>query len=250
MTFTGLSSCFRPKASDSVHIAFNPAYSSGSPMPHSGHNIGYPQSTVKQRRHGAYCGSPHFHDISSISLLDEILANIHKLVDRRYIMGLEAYSKTTVVDNVTKVVAAHHNDQEDQLVALTNHALALQSLMVQGVLFGTVAAGVAAEKPVFVAPYACRLGSLHLVNGATLAANGTNYTRLELVNKGASGSGSTVLATFDGSTESFTAFDAIIKSVGTVDLAAGDVLTLKKTDFSAGALVSDLLVEVGFKPVP
>ena len=165
-------------------------------------------------------------------------------------MGLEVYAKTTVQDNVNKVVAAHHNDQEDQLEALTNQALTMESLMVQGAVFGTVSAGTGAERPVFVAPVACRLGSLHLVNGATLAAHGTNYTRLELVNKGASGVGTTVLATFDGSTESFTAFDAVIKTVGAIDLAAGDVLSLKKTDFSAGALVTDLLVQVGFKPVP
>ena len=165
-------------------------------------------------------------------------------------MGLSAYSKTIVQDNVDRVVAAHHNNQENQLEALTNHNLTLQSLMVQTLGFGTVAAGTNSEKPAFVAPFACRLNSMHLINGAALAANGTNYTKLELVNKGASGGGTTVLATFDGSLESFTAFDAVVKSLGTTDLIAGDVLSLRKTDTGTGMLVTDLFVVVNYKPIP
>lgn len=165
-------------------------------------------------------------------------------------MGLSAYSKTIVADNVDRVKAEHHNNQENQLDALTTHGLTLQSLMAQELAFGTVAAGSSVEKPAFVAPAACRLGSMYLVNGANLAANGVNYTKLELVNKGASGGGTTVLATFDGSTESFTAFDTVVKSLGTTDLAAGDVLSLRKTDTGAGALVTDLLLVVNYKPIP
>lgn len=165
-------------------------------------------------------------------------------------MGLETYEKTTVIDNVTRVVAAHHNDQEDQIEALTDHALTMQSLMVQNTSFGTVSAGSGSEKPVFVAPVACRVTAVWLINGAALAANGSNYTTLDLVNKGASGSGTTDLATFDGSTESFTAYDAVEKTLGTTDLVAGDVLTLKKTDTGSGALVTDLLVVVAYRPVP
>jgi hypothetical protein len=165
-------------------------------------------------------------------------------------MGLSAYTKTIVQDNVDRVVASHHNNQENQLDALTTHGLALQSLMAQNLAFGTVAAGTNSEKPAFVAPFACRLGSMWLVNGALLAANGVNYTKLELVNKGASGTGTTVLATFDGSTESFAAFDAVIKSLGTTDLVAGDVLSLRKTDTGAGMLVTDLLLVVNYKPIP
>lgn len=165
-------------------------------------------------------------------------------------MGLSAYTKTIVTDNVDRVVASHHNNQENQLDALTTHGLALQSLMTQNLAFGTVTAGTNSEKPAFVAPFACRLGSMWLVNGAALPANGVNYTKLELVNKGAGGAGTTVLATFDGSTESFTAFDAAIKSLGTTDLVAGDVLSLRKTDTGAGMLVTDLLLVVNYKPIP
>lgn len=165
-------------------------------------------------------------------------------------MGLETYEKTTVTDNVTRVVAAHHNDQESQIEALTNHALTMQSLLSQNTSFGTVSAGSGAEKPVFVAPVACRVTSVWLINGAALAANGSNYTTLDLVNKGASGSGTTELASFDGSTESFVAFDAVEKTLGTTDLVAGDVLSLKKTDSGAGALVTDLLIVVNFRPIP
>jgi hypothetical protein len=165
-------------------------------------------------------------------------------------MGLASYTKTTVQDNVDRVVASHHNNQENQLESLTNHSLAMQSLLSQSALFGTVAAGTASEKPVFVAPYACRVTAMWLVNGANLTANGINYTTLDLVSKGASGAGTTVLTTFSGATESFTAFDAVLKTLGTTDLAAGDVLSLKKTDFGAGMLVTDLLVLVAYKPIP
>lgn len=165
-------------------------------------------------------------------------------------MGLSAYTKTIVQDNVDRVVASHHNGQENQLEALTTHGLALQSLMAQNLTFGDEPAGVNAEKPAFVAPYACRLVSMWLVNGAALAANGVNYTKIELVNKGSGGSGTTVLATFDGSAESFVAFDAVIKTLGTTDLVAGDVLSLRKTDTGAGAGVTDLLMVLNYKPVP
>jgi hypothetical protein len=164
-------------------------------------------------------------------------------------MGLTTYVKTIVQDNTDKVVASHHNNQENQLAVLTDNALATQALIVQNAMFGTVGAGAAAEKAVFVAPTACRVYGMSLVNGASVASNGINYTKLELVNKGATGSGTTVLTTFDGSADSFTTFDASSETFS-ADLSAGDVLTLKKTDFGAGAAVSELLCSVSYKPIP
>ena len=164
-------------------------------------------------------------------------------------MGLTVYVKTIVQNNVDKVEASHHNNQETQLAALTDNALIIQTLVAQNVVFGSVGAGVGAEQAVLVAPAACRVYGISLVNGANLAANGINYTKLELVNKGSSGSGTTILATFDGSADSFTAFDASVKTFS-VDLESGDVLALKKTDFGAGAAVTDLLCSVSYKPIP
>ena len=117
-------------------------------------------------------------------------------------------------------------------------------------LYGTVAAGSGADKAVMVATGKCRLSQLTLVNAAALAADGTNNTKLELVNKGSDGTGTTVLATFDSATESFAAFDAVVKPIaGLIILEANDVLALVKTDSGSGAAVTDLLSSVGYEPI-
>lgn len=168
--------------------------------------------------------------------------------------GLQPYNPVIVQDGVTRIVAANHNTQENQLVALTTHALALELLPAQNVQFGSVAAGTNAEKAVFTAPAPCQLINLELVNGANLGNDPVNRTRLDLVNRGSNGIGSAVIATFDGTTDSFTAFKTFLRPVLSgsvaVSLAQGDVLTLRKTDFGAGGAVTDLLVSVSCKPIP
>lgn len=164
-------------------------------------------------------------------------------------MGLTPYTPHTVRDNIDIVTAADHNNQEDQLVALTNNALQQQLLPTQTVQFGTVAAGTLIEKSVFVAPAACVLANLQLVNSLATAANPLNNTRLDLVYKGGNGIGHTVLATFDGSKDAFVAWDAFIRGIAGTTLAMGDVLTLKKTDTGTGGAVTDLLVSVSYAPV-
>lgn len=164
-------------------------------------------------------------------------------------MSLNPYTPHQVRDNIDRVTAADHNNQENQLVALTNNALQQAKLPAATLQFGTVAANAAAEKSVFVAPYQCVLGNLQLVNGLSVVANPLNNTRLDLVNKGSSGIGNTVIATFDGAKDAFTAFDAFIKGIVNVTLNIGDVLTLRKTDLGTGAAVTDLLVSVSYTPV-
>ena len=125
------------------------------------------------------------------------------------------------------------------------------TMFCKSVIYGSISAGTDTEKPVFVAPNACRLTDLTLINSAALAIDGTDNTKLELINKGFDGTGTTVLATFDNATEAFVAFDAVIKSIsGQVDLAAGDVLTLKKTDTGVGAATDELFVAVSYSPIP
>ncbi len=163
-------------------------------------------------------------------------------------MSLNPYTSHTVRDNLDRVVASDHNNQENQLVALTNNALQQAKLPAGTVQFGTVAATIAAEKAVFVAPSQCILSNLQLVNSLSVASNPLNNTRLDLINKGNQGIGNTVLATFDGAKDAFTAFDAFIKGIVNVTLNMGDVLTLKKTDLGTGAAVTDLLVSVSYTP--
>ncbi|MEM3000587.1 MAG: hypothetical protein QXU32_00845 [Nitrososphaerales archaeon] len=165
-------------------------------------------------------------------------------------MGLGPYTKTIVQDNVTRILATHHNTQENQIEALTDYALAINNMVADSVNFGTVAAGVATERPVFVAPADCRVYGVILVNSDNVPANSVNYTKLELVNKGSTGSGSIVIATFDGSNTSFTAFDAVSLSMTAVDLSANDVLTIRKSDTGTGANVTNLLVKILYRPIP
>lgn len=164
-------------------------------------------------------------------------------------MSLKPYTPHIVRDNIDIATAADHNNQEDQIVALTNNALQQAKLPMSTVSFGTVAAGTAAEKAVFVAPAACVLVNLQIVNSLTTVSNPLNNTRLDLINRGANGIGNTVLATFDGAKDAFTAFDAFIKGIVNTSLNIGDVLTLKKTDLGTGAAVTDLLVSVSYSPV-
>lgn len=164
-------------------------------------------------------------------------------------MPLNPYTPHIVRDNIDRVVAADHNNQENQLSALTNNALQQAKLPTQTVQFGTVNAAVGAEKPVFVAPNQCVLGNLQLVNSLSVASNPLNNTRLDLINKGKDGIGNTVIATFNGATDAFVAFDAFLKGIVNVTLNTGDVLTLKKSDLGTGAAVTDLLVSVSYSPV-
>ena len=168
--------------------------------------------------------------------------------------GLQPYSPVIVQDGTTRIVAANHNTQEVQLVALTTHALALELLPTQAIQFGTVAAGVNAEVAVFTAPAPCQLLNMQLVNGASLGNDPVNFTRLKLVNRGSNGTGATIIATFDGTSDSFLAFDTFVRSIQSgsnpVNLAAGDVLTLQKVDGGAGKAVTGLLVSVSYKPIP
>lgn len=163
-------------------------------------------------------------------------------------MSLKPYTPHTVRDNVDIVTAADHNNQEAQLVDLTNNALQQAALPTQTIQFGTVAAGVVVERAVFVAPAPCALGNLQLVNSLTTVSNPLNNTRLDLINKGNNGIGNTVLATFDGAKDSFVGFDAFIKGIVNTTLNMGDVLTLRKTDLGTGGAVTDLLVSVSYSP--
>jgi len=114
--------------------------------------------------------------------------------------------------------------------------------------YGSIAAGSAAEKSVFTAPDKCVVRNLYLTNGAALAIDASNNTKLELINKKADGTGATVLATFDQTTEAFVAFDVVVKSLSDVVLNKEDVLSLKKSETGTGGAVTDLLVEINYKP--
>jgi len=115
--------------------------------------------------------------------------------------------------------------------------------------YGTIAAGTGAEKSVFVSPEECKLSDLRLVNTSALAADPSNNTKLELINKGIDGLGTAVLATFDSATEFFVAYKSITKTLSGTILPKDTVLALKKTDEGTGAGVTDLFLSIGYTPI-
>lgn len=166
-----------------------------------------------------------------------------------------AGSERVRVDDAIAAETLRAQTAEDEII--TRAALeqaknnAQDAMFSKQLMFGTVVAGTDVERPVIVVPGDCRLSQLSLVNAVALAADGANNTKLELINRGSDGLGSGVLATFDSATEAFVAFDAVTKLIGgPVDLVAGDVLSLKKTDTGAGAPVTDLLVSISCAPIP
>jgi len=148
-----------------------------------------------------------------------------------------------------KIVGSMIEELEAERLLVDTALDLVESMLVQSAHFGTVAASTDDDKPVFVAPFACTLGSLFLINAANLPLDGTNNTVLTLVNKGADGTGTAVIATFDNETEAFLDFVAVEKVITAVTLVKGDVLSIVKTDAGTGAVVSDLQVAVSYKPV-
>ena len=153
------------------------------------------------------------------------------------------------IESLTRLLNVCLSDLDDIACKLTQDNLKIYDLICKAVQFGTVAASTASEKTVFVAPAQCKVSGLSLVNGAVLSIDGTNSTKLELINKGADGTGTTVLATFDQATEAFVAFDEVLKAISDVILSKGAVLSLKKSETGTGGAVTDLFVAVNYKPM-
>lgn len=110
------------------------------------------------------------------------------------------------------------------------------------------------EYPIFVAPHPCKLSKVSVTAQASVVAHATNRKDLNVKNKGASGAGTTVVASFDmdtPTTDDLTAFDEKVIFAPTdpasyVTLAAGDVLTLEVEDNGTSPAFPQLhvLVEV------
>jgi hypothetical protein len=87
-----------------------------------------------------------------------------------------------------------------------------------------------------------------LTTPVAVAANATNYRIFTLQNRGAAGTGTTVLATLDTSTTGFVAHDEreMVLSATPADLevAAGDILAIVETVAAAGVAHSGFLASV------
>lgn len=102
-------------------------------------------------------------------------------------------------------------------------------------------AGTAQDQVIGTAPFAGVVQAVTIVPEANVTGNATNYRNFRVVNKGQTGSGSTVVATFATSStpaNDLTAFDektvALSGTPANLVVAAGDVLVADETVAASG----------------
>jgi hypothetical protein len=114
------------------------------------------------------------------------------------------------------------------------------------------------EQRLFVATRKCRVTSIEGISDIAVTGDNTNTTNLDVVNKGAAGAGTTVVASLALPTGvNLVAFQkfalalvgAAIIAAGGIDLNEGDVLTIKYTKVGTGVAVGPCLWQVDYVPV-
>jgi len=112
-------------------------------------------------------------------------------------------------------------------------------------------AGAAQDQTVGTAPFAGEVTAVSIIPEAAVTANGTNYRTFRLVNKGQSGAGSTVVASFatdTPTTDDLAAFDekalTLSATAANLDVAAGDVLAADETVAGSGVAHSGYRIKV------
>ena len=117
---------------------------------------------------------------------------------------------------------------------------------------GTVDASGPDERPVFVANDACRILAVNLVDTAAKTGHADNYGKYELINKGAAGAGTGVVASRYSdtpTTDNIAAYVAwpltVSGTASLLNLDAGNVLQFKASEegsAASGDLTDALLV--------
>lgn len=112
-------------------------------------------------------------------------------------------------------------------------------------------AGTAQDQTIGEVPFAGTVTGVSLISEANLAANATNYRTFTVINKGADGNGTTVVATYatdTPTTDDAADFDekAITLSVvsGATTVAAGDILAVAETVTGTGLAHSGYEIKV------
>jgi len=116
--------------------------------------------------------------------------------------------------------------------------------------FGTTAAGTDDEIAVMRAPFDCEILSAHVINGADITADATDYLTLTLTDKGAAGAGTDAIAAITTASTGCTGF--LARSMGTIDsahglLTAGDVVSVAKTHANSGVATDVMQVALRFR---
>jgi len=114
-----------------------------------------------------------------------------------------------------------------------------------------------AEKAVFVAPTDGTITGVQLLNSTAITADSTDYWTFQIVNKGANGAGTDVVAAIDtnsgesGDGESLAEFVATDLTVdtGEADFEAGDVLSFKAIKTASATALADTVIVITYAPV-
>jgi hypothetical protein len=114
-----------------------------------------------------------------------------------------------------------------------------------------------AEKAVFVAPTDGTITGVQILNSTAITADSTNYWTFQIVNKGAAGAGTDVVAAIDtdsgegGDGESLAEFVATDLTVdaGEADFEAGDVLSFKAIKAASATALADTVIVITYAPV-
>ena len=128
-------------------------------------------------------------------------------------------------------------------------AIATQSTQVR---IGTIAAGTDDERTVFVAPFDCVIDKIYFTVGTTIAAGATNFTTITFESKGAAGSGTDALGTFNTNTGETTLTAFVPHNVGTLannKILKGLAVSFDKADAASGDAVDEGVVTIVYRAV-
>lgn len=162
-------------------------------------------------------------------LYDEVVANVGAIQ-----AGIPADNSITAVKLMAGIVSFAKMDSNSKTVT-----------HITRIFDSADTAGTNWEKSVYTAPFAMVVVGIKIIPDATFG-QATDYSALAVTNKGSAGAGTNVLAskTFN-STNVATAFEVSdFGAISTPNLAAGDVLTLKKTHSGAGQAIPGAAVEI------
>ncbi len=135
-----------------------------------------------------------------------------------------------------------------------NNARSLGEQVVQANLAVHAAATATEARSIFTAPCACVVRDVSYTPDVASTGDNTNTTNLNVINKGAAGSGTTEVGNLDLATGTdLVAFDNTRIPLNStyadgVTLAKGDVIALQFEKVSTGVLVGPGLVTIRFVP--
>jgi hypothetical protein len=103
---------------------------------------------------------------------------------------------------------------------------------------------------IFTAPAACRIRAVTVTPDVATTGNTTNTKNLNVVNKGATGAGTTEIGNLDLITgENLVAFDEKNIPITATALAEGDVVALQVEQVGTGVIVGGFQVNVDWEPL-